>query len=412
MRCHPRLLALVLCLAFVAWPLAAQPVRGDCGLNNNGFEGNFPDLSGAGHLYIANGWSLWFQDGPGQKEGLYWRPTYRPEDRSYLGGSRVHGGNTSQKWGTSWATHNAGVYQRVGVPSGSKVTFTAWGRAWSSNGDDVNSSKNEGNYRMSVGIDPTGGTNWSAGSVSWTETRMECLTWIQFSISTQAQGDAVTVFLRGQAEFPVLHNESYWDDACLVVVPPTPRPTNTPRATNTPTDTPTPTETATPTATATPLTSSICVTSFDDTNGNGKRDEGEKLLVGARIAVVDSAQAEVASYTTTGTGEPYCFTGLPAGSYVVREQDPPGFQSTAPNDWGLTVVGGAQVAVDFAHRPAPTATPTPTATNTPTPTPTPKPLPARIVGAVGHGLYSVSGVLLALIAVALVLGARYLRMNG
>ena len=205
MRPRPQLLALALCLALLAWPLAAVPVLGECGLNNNSFEGSFADRSGAGHVMVANGWDFWFQDGPGQADGVNWRPTYRAEDRSYLGGARVHGGNLSQKWGNTWAAHNAGVLQRVGVPRGSKVTFTAWGRAWSCSGEDVNSAKNEGNYRLMVGIDPTGGTNWAAGSVRWSEPRMECLTWVQLAISAQAEADAVTVFLRGHAEFPNLH---------------------------------------------------------------------------------------------------------------------------------------------------------------------------------------------------------------
>jgi len=191
------LVVLVLCLTLVAGPFMAQPVRADCGLNNNSFEGAYIDHFGGGYGYAAPGWNPWFQDGPDQSFGKNWRPSFGGFDAGYLGCKRVHGGSWAQKLGTQWATHNAGLYQRVAVPRSSQVTFTAWALAWSSDGDDPTSVSGPGNYRLSVGIDPTGGTDWAAPSVRWSDPRIEYNNWIQLSISARAESDAVTVFVRG-----------------------------------------------------------------------------------------------------------------------------------------------------------------------------------------------------------------------
>lgn len=403
MRSRLSLVALVLCLTVLASPLAGLTARADCGLNNNSFEGQYTDQFGDERGWVAPGWNPWFQDGPGQDQGQNWRPTYGYFEPDYLGGGRVHGGSRAQKLGTQWATHNAGVYQRVSVPRGSQVTFSVWVLAWSSSGRDALSVDRPGNYRVSVGIDPAGGTDWAASTVRWTEPRIEYNNWIQLSISAKAEADAVTVFTRGQAEYAVLNNESTWDDACLQVVAPTPRATNTPVPTNTPTDTPTPAATATPTATPTPTVGSICVQAFADDNGNGTRDGGEALVPGVRFVLLDAQQVELASQTLAG--EPYCFDGLLEASYTVRGTLPAGYEATTPQEWALSLPAGGSLDVDFGLKALPTPTPSPTATSTPTPVP---PL-AAAAGAIGRGIYNVSGVLVALLAIALPFGWRYLR---
>ena len=414
MRSRSQLLVLVLCLVLLALPLVPQAVRGDCGLVNPGFEGGF-STRGAGEVEVANGWEAWWQDGPFQEDGYNRRPEYKPEDRYRHGGRRIRNGNYAQKFFTTFATHNAGLWQRVAVPRNAQVTFSAYVQVWSSQDPNPDAVTSPGNYRVYVGIDPTGGTNWAAPTVRWSEPRIEYNTWIQLSISARAEADAVTVFLRGQPEFRNRFNDSYWDDACLTVVPPTPLPTSPPRATNTPTITPTPTQTATPLPTATPVTSSLCVRAYHDPNGNAQPDAAEALLAGMRIALLDAQRQEIASYTTLGRDEPYCFKGLGAGQYFLKAQSPPGYQATTPNDWGVILPLGASFSVDFGQRALPTATPRPPATSTATPSPTPTQAPRavgpNILGAIGQGLYSVSGLLVALVALALPLGLRYLRAS-
>ncbi len=401
MRSRLQCLTLVLCLVLLLWPAAAQPVRGDCGLNNNGFEGGFSSRSGDGQVNVGKGWEYWFQSGPGQEDGHNWRPSYVGEVSSYLGGRNVHSGGHSQKLGNRWAAHNAGLYQRVAVPRGSLVTFSAWTLIWSSSGDNNKVCQTPGNYRVMVGIDPTGGTNWAAGSVRWSAAQSGCVTWLQSTVQATAEADAVTVFLRGQCDFPVPHNESVWDDACLSVVKPTPRPTNTPRPTSTPTVTPT------PTATPTPVLVDVCIQSFEDRNGNGTRDEGEDLIPGAKVTLLDAQGATAGDALTSGL-EPSCFKSVPAGNYTVRAESPAGYEATGPAERSVTLDASGPASVALGYRRFPTSTPQPTATSAPTPTPTPA--PTNAVTAVGRGIFAVSGVLVLLVAVALFVGPRYLRM--
>ncbi|MDI7275743.1 MAG: hypothetical protein QME94_07180 [Anaerolineae bacterium] len=412
MRSRLQTLALALCLAGLIWPLAAQPGRADCGLNNNGFEGGFRDVYGDGHVVVANGWEFWFQDGPGQEQGRNFRPTFRGEQSSYLGGLRVHSGNWSQKFGNLYAAHNAGLYQRVSVPRDSQVTFTAWAQAWSSSGDDNYSVSEPGNYRLYVGIDPTGGTNWAANTVRWSASRMEYNVWVQLSVSARAEADAVTVFLRGSSEFPVKHNESCWDDACLTVVRPTPRPTNTPRPTSTPTITPTPTATPTPTITPTPVVSEICIRAFEDANGNRSRDAGEGAIPGAQAVLLDAEGVEVGDLLTVSYREALCFQDIPAGEYSLKLLAPAGYEASGAFDGSVTL-GEEPVALEVGFRRFPTSTPGPTAAATATPQPTPTPPPSGgFFDALGRGLYGISGVLVALVALALPLGYRYFHARG
>ena len=140
------------------------------------------------------------------------------------------------------------------------------------------------------------------------------------------------------------------------------------------TDTPTPTQTPTPTATPTPASGNICVLAYHDRNGNRTRDPDEDLLPGAMFTVSDGRQT-IISYITDGINEPFCFMDLKPGNYFVHEENPPAYNSTTGDDWGVVLCGGATIRIDFGDKlqptPVPTATPLPM--HTPVPTPTPEP---------------------------------------
>jgi hypothetical protein len=160
-------------------------------------------------------------------------------------------------------------------------------------------------------------------------------------------------------------------------ITPTPSITPTPTETRTPTVTPTPTRTPTPTFTPTPRPGSLCVLAFEDLNGNLIRDPDERLLANAVIVVYDGTLLKVAQYTTDGIHEPQCFS-LPPGTYYVQETDPPGYGSTGPNWWGVSLPSQGSLTVSFADRVAPatatpTATPSASATASPSGTGTPTP---------------------------------------
>ncbi len=402
---------LVWSLACPGLVLALPGAQASCAGNvllNPGFEDGFSDR-GAGEVSVANGWHPWYQDGPGQEDGYNRRPEYKPEDASRYGTRRIHSGNWAQKFFNTFSTHNAGILQQVQVAVGSKLTFSIWVQVWSSEDPNPDAVKNPGNYRVSIGIDPTGGTNGTSSSVVWTELRMEYNTWMHLEVQSVAQAGTVTVFARGNPEFRNRFNDSYWDDACMTVVAPTPKPTAVPKKTATPTVSPTPEPlpTSTPAPTPTPATGGVCVAVFEDANADGRRAEGEPLIAGAVVTLFDSNRMELEKYTTDGLSEPYCFSGLAAGTYYLKRQNPSGYTSTVPDDWGVAVAPGANTSVELGARivPGPTATPTNTPTQVPTPTPTPRPIAREV----GNALYQISGIIVAGLALGIPIGLRYLR---
>ncbi len=293
-RAYPGLFLLVVALSFVwmiAWPgmLGAAPVAQEpCPGNrlaNPGFEegGRKTEAEGTSlSSWVANGWFPWFVQGSPEQvaQGKLKEPEFMLEDAVARGPYRVRSGRFSQKFFNIWSTHDAGFYQRVAVPRGGVATFSIWVQIYSGEGDGWDADRqiylsdldHAGKYRVYVGIDPFG--NVPAGptaplpaSIVWSEPVVDFQTrqkdeqgrpidtWVQLSVTARAETDAITVFTRGNPEFAVKHNDSFWDDACLIVVAPTPRPTNTPAPTSTATETPVPTETATalPSPTDTPV---------------------------------------------------------------------------------------------------------------------------------------------------------------
>ncbi|GAG42769.1 unnamed protein product, partial [marine sediment metagenome] len=172
---------------------------------------------------VAEGWEPWWVKGTEEEQarGYLRRPEYKPEERSARGGEgRVHSGNSGQKQFTTFATHTAGINQRVPVVRGSTVSFSIWVYVWSSSKDDFDRSKGPGDYKVSVGLDPFGGTSASASEVVWSRWVQQYDGWVKLRVQAVAQADQVTVFTRGQNGWRVRHNDSYWDDASLQVIPP------------------------------------------------------------------------------------------------------------------------------------------------------------------------------------------------
>ena len=451
------------------------PVRADCPGNrlaNPGFEGDRYQSSLSS--WMAGGWQPWSLNEGAQ---INREPEYKIMDRAEMaaggnaaeGNYRVFAGNYSQAFFTAYGTHTSGFYQTVSVPRGSKVIFTIWvqidtGQESSqSNGHSLADLDSAGNYRCYVGIDPLGNTPAAYGQLTpdtivWSgplldrETRQtkadgeQIDAWVQLTVSTVAQRDQITVYTKGQPEFPTNKNISFWDEACLVAQSPptnTPRPTQvpteTPLVTDTPTPTPAPSQTATPTSgptaspTATLVPGIVRVVVFDDGNGNGVKDVGEGLLAGARIALTNMQRTPIARYTTDGRSEAYAFTGLAPGDYVVTEEDPEGCYSISANQWAAPVLSGGQLDLFFADaKIVPTLTATPQATATAVPstavqqasaqptiakptatrpgaTPTPAAEAEKPDRASSLTFFSISGILLTLLAILLPLFLRFLR---
>ena len=99
-------------------------------------------------------------------------------------------------------------------------------KAWSSSEDHPYRSTG-GRYWTQVGIDPAGGADPENGETIWSEPQEDLDTWAEHRITAKSESGLVTVYLRGWAEWGMSHNDTYWDDASLVVVALPPGPTAT-----------------------------------------------------------------------------------------------------------------------------------------------------------------------------------------
>ena len=240
----------VCCLALT--PLAPGAAAAPAGqevcagnlLQNPSFEGGSRKTEHLGTSLssaVADGWFPWFVRGD---ENINREPEFKVEQVP-LGGdpARVRTGGHSMKWFNTWATHTAGIYQRVAVAPGTRLQFSAHGMVYTGEADIFDSERRtwisdhgrHGNYRIRVGIEPGGAEPPGMGSpppasVVWSEAVNTMDEWVHLSVTAVAQGPAVAVYLWGQPEWAVKHNDSFWDDACLVAVgrgaapPPAPAP--------------------------------------------------------------------------------------------------------------------------------------------------------------------------------------------
>jgi hypothetical protein len=255
MRCRFIALALLLSLLLSGVGPVAQAdpgnawLAGDNGyLENGDFEGSFSTRldpyagTWAGELEVADGWELWYDNNqvcppydPGCDTDSYnRRPEYKPEPAT----GRVHGGQRAQKFFTTYGTHTAGLYQSVSVPAGSWVRFSVWVWAWSSQKDVKDHSFQPGDYAMTVGIGPQGGTDWRAEEIVWRSALTLHDQWVYLEMDAYTESGEISVWTKGSQIWPVKHNDSYWDDARLVVLPAPPEPTPTETPTRTPQITP------------------------------------------------------------------------------------------------------------------------------------------------------------------------------
>ncbi len=138
-------------------------------------------------------------------------------------------------------------------------------------------------------------------------------------------------------------------------------------ATLTPTAAPTATPTArsvatpTPRPSPTPSTASLCLTAFDDGDGDGARGAAEPLLAGVQFGVKGADGASAARYTSNGQDEPHCLNDLPEGRYTVDVTPPADRRATSETQWSVGLRAGDTFDVTFgsqaAAAPEPTAAP-------------------------------------------------------
>ena len=71
---------------------------------------------------------------------------------------------------------------------------------------------------MTVGIDPTGGTDWRSGDIIWRNAITRHDQWVYLELEAYTSSGEISVWTRGSQVWPVKHNDSYWDDAQLEVL--------------------------------------------------------------------------------------------------------------------------------------------------------------------------------------------------
>jgi len=209
-------------------------------------KGKEPFETDVGNIFTPPGWVTWFRHDPGTSDQPEVRDAWK-----HIDPRRVHSGEKGVLLFTFFRRHDAGFLQQVPVTPGTRLRLTAWAHAWSNHNlkgfkwcnDDGRCSCGVGkeaafvlegeapelngepwndaipNFTFYVGIDPTGGTDPTAGTVVWGRGAHIYNEHAQLpAVEATAQAGTVTVFLRSKTLWAFKHNDAYWDDAELVAV--------------------------------------------------------------------------------------------------------------------------------------------------------------------------------------------------
>ena len=214
---HPALLLMCLCL-FCLVPVQAQTQEL---LTNPGFEDPFITSGDALPREVAEGWTRWhIPPAAGAPSYVNSEPEYYPTAPDSV---HIRSGSNAQRILALYATYTGGLYQTAGsIPTGARVRFSAYAHVWSTQFDEVDLSEEDGDLLVSVGVDPTGGTDGESPSIVWSEPVEVYDSYNEYSVEATAQSETITVFIRASAGQPVKHNTVYIDDASLTILSDTP----------------------------------------------------------------------------------------------------------------------------------------------------------------------------------------------
>ena len=205
------------------------------------------------NIFTPPGWTTWFFHEPDEWDQPEVRDAWKQNDER-----RVHSGEKSILLFTFFRKHDAGFYQQVAVPIGTRLRLSGYAHAWSNQHEpylddpkwsegapvvgynevsvaaaDVpplnDNEQNDaiGNFNFTLGIDPTGGTDPFAPTVIWGNGVSNYNKHFAVpSVEVVATSNYMTVFLRSRTLWAFKHNDAYWDTISLVDVdtPPGPEP--------------------------------------------------------------------------------------------------------------------------------------------------------------------------------------------
>ncbi|GAB4419661.1 MAG: hypothetical protein Kow00106_15940 [Anaerolineae bacterium] len=202
-------------------PSVAGAYQGQNLLQNPGFEEPYITINDDAGLQVAANWQPWYKTTPpGESSAINARPEYKPAPST-----RVRSGRAAQEYNTFFATHTAGVYQRVPVSPNVDLRFSVYVYVWSSAtfaNPDVSEQPNT--VIINVGIDPTGGTDPDSPNIVWSDDAEYYDQYREMSVVARSKGSAVTVFVRTAPQGYVGVNNVYLDDAALVPLSAMPTP--------------------------------------------------------------------------------------------------------------------------------------------------------------------------------------------
>lgn len=191
----------LLVLALLASPALSAPDAQTNLLQNAGFE--------SGSL---SGWESWAIVNNGadtvDRCGNWERPIYQ------INSAEMRSGGYAAQYYTAFASHNAGLYQRVSTTPGTQLRFTIWAKAVSAD----EHYENPDFTAVWIGIDPNGGTDASSGAIVWSAVAYPMSGYAQLAVEATAAANQVTVFTRSQPNWCLAHNDVFFDDASLTQV--------------------------------------------------------------------------------------------------------------------------------------------------------------------------------------------------
>ena len=183
-----------------------------------------------GEIFVPTHWTAFWREGgpvthdPENQVG-YGRPEMKVirKEPPFLDPPRIYEGQWACMWFTFWRIHDAGLYQNFAVQPGTRLRFSAWVHAWSSQADDAHHSDLSGdaanNFTFTVGIDPTGGTDPWSETVIWGNGAHIYDAYAPIPVvEVVAQAGRVTAFVRSTVLWPFKHCDVYVDSATLEVI--------------------------------------------------------------------------------------------------------------------------------------------------------------------------------------------------
>lgn len=104
---------------------------------------------------------------------------------------------------------------------------------------------------------------------------------------------------------------------------------------------------ATEAATDAVAANAICVSVYNDENGDGTRAGATEALQADAAVTLFHDGRTLSTYVSDGISEPYCFEDLESGTYQVQIFPPADYKATTPDNWAVAVANGVMVPVNF-----------------------------------------------------------------